>query len=139
MLKIKKLTPLFNSVLVTGDLYDSDKTENGIIVSKKGDLKLYQTVLEVGSMVREIKPGDKIVFDPSAYIVMKYNSNSIQNDMDNNKVIRTNFPWVDIEGEDGKMKKCLLLTDRDIRFIYEGEEVWGNIKLPETPKIILPN
>lgn len=136
MLHITEIKPLFTSVLVTGDLYEEDVRENGIIMFKKGDLKLYQTVIAVGSSVRDIKAGDKIVFNPEAYIQRKYNPNSIQNDFDNNKVIKVNFPWVTVDDEKGNPQNWLLLNDRDIRFVFKGEEKKESIIIPHKPTLI---
>jgi hypothetical protein len=138
VLHISKIKPMFTSILTTGTVYENDVTENGIIVFKKGDLKLYQEVVAIGSSVRDIKVGDKIVFDPSPYLVRKYNPNSIQNDLDNNnKIIKTNFPWVQVDDENGKPQNMLLLNDRDVRFVYEGEEKVESIIVPEKPTIII--
>ena len=135
MLHIKKVKPLFNSVLVTGDKYEEDEIENGIITATKGDLKLYQTVLEVGTTVRDIKPGDKVMFNPQNYAVMKYDPNSVKNDMDMNKVIKWNLPWITTYDEKDNPVECLLLNERDISYIYEGEEVKGSGKA----SIVMPN
>lgn len=140
MLKIKKLKPLYTNVLTTGDRYEEDMWENGIIISKKGEVKLYQTVLAVGSTVRDINVGDKVVFSPASYVVMKYDPDSVKNDMDMNKVVKINLPWVTVDDEEGNPKDCLLLTDRDIQYVYEGEEVQGNkvqIITPEKPKVVV--
>ena len=104
---------------------------------KKGDLKLYQTVVAVGSTVRDIKVGDKIMFDPSRYAVMKYDKNSLQNDLDNNKFLKWNLPWVTMDDESGESKEYLMLQDRDILYVFEGEEKTENIIMPEKPKIII--
>ena len=139
MLRIRKIKPLFTNILVTGDKYDKDEKNGALIVAKKGDLKLYQTVLEVGSMVRDIKVGDKVMINPKNYEVKKYDPNSVKEDMGMNKIIGYNMPWVTIEDE-GELKECLLLIDRDIEFVFEGEEVSesnGNtLILPKEKKII---
>lgn len=137
MLRIKEIKPLFTSVLTTGDKYEEDMKDNGIIIANKGDLKLYQTVLAVGSSVRDIQVGDQVMIDPKNYAQMKYDPNSIKNDMDMNKVIKWNLPWVIIDDADGNPQDCLLLNDRDIRFIFKGEEVKESIILPDKPKIIM--
>lgn len=137
MLKITEIKPLFTSLVVTGNVFDSDKKENGIIVAKKGDLKLWQEVIAVGPMVRDIKVGDKVVFNPSAYVVRKYSKDSLQNDMDNNPIIRTEFNWVTVYDENDRPQRCLLLNDRDISYVYEGEEKWGNVIVPDTKIITL--
>ena len=137
MLKIKKIKPLFTSVVTTGNKYEEDMKDNGIIIANKGDLKLYQTVLAVGSSVRDIQVGDQVMIDPKNYAIMKYDPNSIKNDMDMNKVIKWNLPWIMIDDEEGNPQDCLLLNDRDIKFIFEGEEVNESIILPDKPKFII--
>lgn len=135
MLKIKSIKPLFTSILTTGDKYSEDMRENGIIVANKGDLKTYQTVLEVGSSVRDIKVGDKVMIDMMHFAVMKYDPNSIKNDMDMNKAVKWNIPWVVIDDENGT-HDCLLISDRDVKFVFEGEEVNESIIIPNKPTII---
>ena len=136
-MRIKKIKPLFTSVLTTGDKYESDFIENGIIVANKGDLKLYQTVLATGSAVRDINVGDKVFINPKNYAVMKYDPNSVKNEFDMQKVIRWNLPWVQVEDKDGREKDCLLLADRDIQFVYEGEEKKSESVLVVSNKISL--
>lgn len=140
MLKVKKIKPLFTGVLVTGHKYEQDTiTSTGVILGnqKKGDLKLFQTVIAVGSTVRDIQPGDKIVFDPTRYAVMKYDPNSVKNDMDMNKVIKWNLPWVQMVNDKGEEEDYLLLQDRDILYVYEGEEVAETIVLPPKPSLLI--
>lgn len=136
MLHIKKIKPLFTKVLTTGDRYEDDMYTKGIIVANKGELKLYQKVLAVGTSVRDIKVGDTVMINPNNYAVMKYDPNSIKNDMDMNKRIKWNLPWVTIDDENGKPKECLLLNDRDIEFVFEGEEKSETI-IVEDNKILL--
>lgn len=137
MLKIKKLKPLFTNILTTGDKYEEDCKTGGIITAKKGELKLYQKVLAIGSMVRDIQVGDTIMFNPKNYAVTKYDPNSVKNDMDMNKIIKWNLPWVVVDDSQGNPQECLLLTDRDVQFVFEGEEVNDNIILPDKKKLIL--
>lgn len=131
MLHIKKLKPLLTNILTTGDKYEEDMYDNGLVTAVKGSLKLYQKVLAVGPVVRDIKEGDMVMIDPRNYAVMKYDKNSIQNDLDNNKRVKWELPWVTVDDKDGKPQNCLLLTDRDIKFVFEGEE--------KNEKIIVPN
>lgn len=138
MLRIKKIKPLFTSVVVTGNRYEEDMKENGLIVASKGDLKLYQTVLAIGDTVRGINVGDQVMIDPSGYAVMKYDPNSLKNDMDMNKVVKWNLPWITIDDEKGEPQDCLLLTDRDIKFVFEGEEVNEVFVLPQKTKLVIP-
>ena len=137
MLHIKKIKPLYNAVVTTGARYEEDMKENGLIVASKGDLKLYQIVVAVGETVRGINVGDKVMIDPSPYAVMKYDKNSLKNDMDMNKIVKWNLPWVTIDDKDGNPQDCLLLNDRDIRFVFEGEETNETIILPDKAKLIV--
>lgn len=138
MLKIKSIKPLSTTVVTTGDKFTSDITVGGIIQQdqKKGDLKLYQKVIAVGPMVRDIQPGDLVMINPMAYIRKKYSKDSVQNDMDNNPVLSIDIPTITIDGEGGKQRECLLLSDRDIRFAFEGEEYPDNLVLPKKKEIV---
>ena len=137
MLHIKSIKPLFTNIVTTGDKYEEDMKDNGIIVANKGDLKLYQKVLAIGSSVRDIQVGDTVMIDPKNYAVMKYDPNSIKNDMDMNKVIKWNLPWVVIDDKEGNPQDCLLLSDRDVKFVFEGEETNENIIILDKPNLIL--
>ena len=130
MLHIKAIKPLFTGILTTGCKYEEDMRENGIIVANKGDLKLYQTVIAVGPSVRDIKEGDQVMIDPSAYARRKYDKNSIQNDMNNNPIVEWHFPWVVVDDENGNPQDCLLINDRDIKFVFEGDEKNESIIVP---------
>ena len=138
-LHIKTIKPLFTSLVTTGEKFAEDVTVAGIIQQdqKKGDLKLYQKVLAVGSSVRDIQVGDTVMINPAAYIHRKYSKDSVQNDMDNNPVLSINIPTIMIDDENGNPQECLLLNDRDIRFVFEGEEKNDALIVPNKPKIIL--
>lgn len=122
MLHVTKIKPLFNHLLVTGDKFDKDMVSNGVIIAGKGDLKLWQTVVAVGSTVRDIKVGDKVMIIPDHFAVKKYNKNSIQNDIDNNPVLTYNFPFETVDNKDGEPEEYLYISDNDIRYVFEGEE-----------------
>lgn len=137
MLHIKKVKPLFNSLITTGDKFEKDQRENGLITAKKGDLKLWQKVVAVGSVVRDIEVGDMVMINPYNYAVRKYDKNSLQNDMDNNPTIKYQFNWVVMDDEDGHPKDYLLLSDRDIQYVIEGEEVEDVIIMPNKSKLLV--
>lgn len=134
MLHIKKIKPLFTSIITTGDRYEKDDMVGAVVFKKKGDLKMYQRVIAVGTAVRDIHVGDMVMIDPSNYIVRKYDKNSIQNDLDNNPTVKVQFNWVSIDDEHGVPQDCLLLSDRDIQFVFEGEEVEES----QAPSLIIP-
>lgn len=138
-LHIKSIKPLFTSIVTTGDKFEEDVVVAGIIQQdqKKGDLKLYQKVIAVGSAVRDIQVGDLVMINPINYVHRKYSKNSVQNDMDNNPILSIDIPTVVVDDEKGNTQECLLLNDRDIRFVFEGEEKDDSIIIPEKPKFIV--
>lgn len=140
MLKITKIKPVATRMLVTGETYSEDMyNEYGIIESKKGDMKEYQTVIEVGPMVRDIKVGDKVMLNMMHFAVMQYDKNSIKNDMGMQKIKGYQFPKIELTKEDGSKQECLYIDQQDIVFSFEGEEVQGkksSIIMPADKKII---
>lgn len=137
MLHVTKIKPTFNHVLVTGDTFEKDMISNGIIVAKKGDLKLWQTVVAVGPTVRSIEVGDKVMIIPDHFAVKKYNKNSVQNDLDNNPVLSYNFPLETIDDAEGNPHDFLYISDNDIRYVFEGEEKDESLLIPGKPKLIV--
>ena len=121
MLKIKKIKPLFTSLITTMDKYEQDTiTDGGLIDTSKqqGALKEYQTVLAVGDSVRNIKVGDLVCVNPSRFAVKKHKDGSMRDGIiTDNPVVTYNFDIVEMDG-----KQCLLLQDRDIDFIIEDFE-----------------
>ena len=119
-IKIKKIKPLFNYIITTFDKYvepaliagtsiiDANKTKNGV--------KEYQKVISVGSVVRDIKPGDMVCINPSNYAVRKYAENTMKAGMQEykNDVVGYNFNVVIMDDVE-----YLLLSDRDIDFVIE--------------------
>lgn len=137
MLHIKKIKPLFNHLLLTADRFEKDVVESGIIVAKKGDLKLWQTVVAMGSTARDVKVGDKVMIIPEHFAVKKYNKNSVQNDLDNNPVLTYKFPFETMEDENGEPKDYLYISDNNIRYVFEGEEKDDSLILPAKKKVLL--
>ena len=137
MLHIKKVKPLFTALVTTGDKFDKDMYENGIITARKGDLKLWQRGIAIGTTVRGIEVGDLVMINADNYAVRKYNKNSLQNDLDNNPVTTYKFNWVTIDDADGHPCDCLFLEDRDILYVFEGEETEDKLIVPDRKKLLL--
>lgn len=132
MLKIKKIKPLFTSIVTTMDRYEEEiKTAGGLIDATKqvGGLKEYQRVLVVGSSVRDIKEGDLVCVNPARFAVKKHQAGSLKDGIvTDNPVTTYNFDVVEMNG-----KQCLLLQDRDIEFVIEEYE-----EVPDpTPSVII--
>lgn len=133
MINIKKVKPMFTAIVTTMDRNEQDETVNGIIVSskaQKGAIKEMQKVIAVGDMVRNVKVGDMIMFDPKAYSVMKHQNGSLKNGViKDNPVIGYNFNTITLDNKD-----YLVLQDRDITFVVEDyEEVKDT---PPSPLIV---
>lgn len=137
MLHVTKIKPLFDHLLITADRFEKDMIHSGVILANKGDLKLWQTVVAVGSVVRDIKVGDKVMINPNNFAVKKYNKNSVQNDLDNNPVLTYNFPFETIDDEKGEPKDYLYISDRDVKYVFEGMEKDESLILPGKPKLIV--
>lgn len=135
MIKLKKVKPMFTGLITTMDVHeDYGKTATGLIDAskKQGSLKEYQRVVEVGTMVKDIKVGDIVWVNPKRFAVMKHKAGSLQDGViKDNQVLEYNFDVLEIDGV-----KHLLLQDRDIEFIVEEYE---EVEVPkESPIINLP-
>lgn len=141
MLHIHKVKPLFTSIVTTADKFEEDYMQNSIIVAKAGDIKPWQTVIAVGSSVRDIQVGDKVMIKLENYVVRKYDPNSVQNDLDNNPALRLQMNYVNIDDAQGHPKECFLLNDRDILYTFEGDEVQEKSfkAASQKPKLVLYN
>ena len=121
MLKIKKIKHMFNALITTMDKYEEDvRTSGGLLdVNKQqGGLKEYQTVIAVGTTVRDIKVGDLVCINPTRFAVKQHREGTLKDGViSDNPVIKYNFDIIEIDG-----KQCLLLQDRDIDFIIEEYE-----------------
>lgn len=136
MLHVKRVKPLFTSIVTTADRFKEDYTEGGIVMAGKGDYKPWQTVIAVGSSVRDINEGDKVMVNLDNYIVRKYDKNSLQNDLDNNKKVRYSFNFINMDDAEGNPTDYFLLNDRDVLYTFEGEETQDLIKIPKKTLIL---
>lgn len=135
MLKIKRIKPMFTSIVTTMEVYTGEVvTKGGLIDGSKqdGSLKEYQTVLSVGSSVRDIKVGDLVCVNPTRFAVKKHQEGSLKDGViTDNPTMSYNFDVVEMDG-----KKCLLLQDRDIDFIIEEYE---EVPDPQPSSLVIPS
>ena len=130
MLKIKKILPMFNRILVTSDKYEKDVTKGGVVTITAGTLKEYQKVIAVGSTVRDIKEGDTVIINPSRYAVKKHTEGSMKDGIiSDNPTVSYNFNLVEINNQ-----LYILLYDQDVDYIVKDFEEVNE----EDPKIIMP-
>ena len=107
----------------TGNLLDVNKLE--------GRYKEYQTVVRVGSSVREVKKGDVILIDPSRYMKRKFSDNSLREDFVENPIVEIDIPTVTMDDTD-----YFMIEERDIAYIIEESEEVPDKKTGQS--IILP-
>lgn len=128
MLKVKKIQPMFTSLITTMDKYEQDMMLGAGLINvakREGSLKEYQRVLAVGSSVRDIKVGDLVWVNPTRFGVKKHQEGSLKDGVvTDNPIITYNFDVIEVDG-----KQCLLLQDRDIDFIIEDWE-----EIPDQPQ-----
>lgn len=139
MLKITKIKPMFTDLVITADRFEKDITEGGIVVANKGDLKSYQTVVAVGSAIRNIEIGDKVMVNFELFAQRKIPVGSVKEKMDvENPVVNYNIPWVSMVDEQGNDKVYIRIPENAIEFVFEGEEVEDapDIIQVGTPKIL---
>lgn len=132
-LNIKKIRPLNTQIITTANRYTQDSSTGGVILSSRqveGSVKEYQTVVAVGTMVRNIKVGDTVFINPSRYIKKKYGDNTIRDDMDVNPTVSIDIPVITLDNVDH-----FFIDEQDVAYIIEDYE-----EVPDTPAstIILP-
>ncbi len=140
MKRLIKVKPMFNKIITTMNCYDTDQMVGGVIDSRKtkGSLKEYQTVVAVGSTVRDINIGDIVAINPTRYTVMKHEDKSLKNGViGDNMIIGYKFNTITLDGVEH-----LMLYDQDIDFIVEQYEdvedsTGPTVIQPEKPKIIV--
>ena len=112
---------MFTALITTMDKYEEDvRTSGGLldVTKQQGGLKEYQTVLAIGSSVRDIKVGDLVCVNPTRFAVKKHQAGTLKDGVvTDNPVVKYNFDVIEMDG-----KQCLLLQDRDIDFIIEEYE-----------------
>ena len=138
MIKIKNVRPLSNRVITTMDKYDIDIKHGEVIdpTKLKGTIKEYQTVVAVGPMVHNIKPGDVVLINPTAYGKPKQvkdqgNGSVAQMSEGYHVEMEYNFPTIKIDNVEH-----LFIADRDIDCICDVEEVPDTILNVERPIIV---
>lgn len=121
MIKVKKIIPMFNRIVTTANRVEMDQKVNGIIIPEKlkGGYDEYQTVIAVGSMVHNLKPGDLVCIDPSAYgrPVHKEHIDSVKGLSEDTVQMAYYIPTIEVDG-----KECMFIADRDIAYKVEDYE-----------------
>lgn len=146
MYKIKNLKPLYTGILTTANKYSQDDSSGLILDTKKlaGSIKEYQTVVAVGSSVREIKVGDTVLINFQNYLVKdkarpENEDGSIRTEFVQ-QTYHLELPVMEVDD-----KEVLTLQEKDIAFVADIEEIKYTSSIIikpkaskiKTPKIIL--
>lgn len=130
MIKAKRITPMFNRIVTTADRVEVDQKVNGIIIPEKfkGGYSEYQRVIAVGSMVHNLKEGDLVCIDPTAYgrPVHKEHIDSVKGLSEDTVQMAYYIPTIEVDG-----KECMFIADRDIAYkVDEYEDIKGEDSSP---------
>ena len=128
MFIIKKIKPLFNSLVTTCNKHETVTLGNSNLVdtTKSGSIKEYQTVVAVGPSVRGVDVGDVVFINPKRYAVKKHQEGSLKDGViTDNPIIGYNFNIIEIDGV-----PHMYIQDNDIEYVAEGEE------FDESPAIV---
>lgn len=130
MIRVEKVIPVFNSIVTTANKYPKNYAyANGLLnETLAGKLKDYQTILAVGPAAEHqgFKAGQIVRLNYIEYIIRRHqngnydaNRNAIED-----KIVNVNdVPAFDVYNKDtGEIETQLLLHDRDVICIIEGEE-----------------
>lgn len=123
MFNIKKVRPLFTGIVTTAKRYVTESTTKGGIIldvtKATGALNIYQTVIAVGSMVKDIKEGDVVKINYKRYLVPIQVPGKIEDNVQSSNIKGTyEIPMIELNDE-----KCLFLQSNDIEYVVEEYEV----------------
>lgn len=124
MFNIKKIRPLFTGIITTAMTYVGDQnTKKGSILIDttrlSGTMNPYQTIVAVGDMVHNLKPGDIVRLNFNRYAKGKHTPGKIEENIqkDNFSAVYE-FPIVVINDV-----KYLFLQHNDVEFVVEEYDV----------------
>lgn len=119
---IKKVKPLFTSLVTTCNKVDNVFIKGTNIIDSTKDtdtIDEIQEVVSVGDMVRGIQVGDLVKINPTRFAVKKHQPTSMKDGViGDNPVLTYNFNIIEIDD-----KSYLYLQDRDIDYVVECEEI----------------
>ena len=124
--KILEIRPLFTGVVTTAKKYVGDQHAdvNGLILDTRkmdGSLNPYQTVVAVGTTVRDVKAGDVVRVNFNRYAKTKHTPGAIdeaENKQFDNMSMTYEIPTVFINDQE-----CLYLQVNDLEYVVEKFEV----------------
>ena len=126
MFKIKKVRPLFTGVITTAKKYVGDQhaDHNGLILDTRkldGSLNPYQTIVSVGSMIKDLAEGDVVKINFKRYAKAQHTPGAIdaaENKQFDNLSLTYEIPMIVLDGQE-----CLFIQNNDIEYVVEEYDV----------------
>ena len=121
-INIKSIKPINDQILVEAVRYPKDQKleQNGLLLDLKtmdNIVKLYQKVIAVGSVVREVKPGDYVMINHLNYLVHEYEEDvDTVRDVVKPRNTKTKFMLPLYQLVDGT--EVALINQRDVKFVF---------------------
>lgn len=136
-MNIKKITPMFNKLVTTANRVKQNTNEIIIDITKINQvIDDFQTVVSVGSSVRDIKVGDLVCINPDRYAVKKYQQKSASAEVEGyeNTIIGYDIPRIALDDVEH-----LMITDSDVIYIVdEYEKIKKSTIIDTSKKLITP-
>lgn len=129
ILKIKKIRPRFNQLIVTKKAYTREESlSSGVYTGMENKLKEYQKVLAIGPAVKDIEVGDYVFINPARYAVIEHKQGG--KDLEKNIIkdqmhATVNIPThtIYMKGEDGveTSMEVMVIFDNDVHLCVPGD------------------
>lgn len=121
-INIKKIKPLFNSIITTMDLEEENTFIPGTQIldttKKINGIKEYQKVIAVGDIVKSVKVGDLVCINPIRYAIKQHKEGTFKDGViTDNMTTSYKFNTITIDNN-----PYLFLSDNDIKFVVEEYE-----------------
>lgn len=113
----KRIRPRANEIVISANLVEVDKNDK---VIDKDEQKLYfdefQTVLRVGSVIRDLKIGDVISVNPKRFAIYQEQKSKIRAAVEGYEKVLVGYDFPIIATGFGDV---MLITDADVKYIVE--------------------
>lgn len=128
---------MFNKLVTTANRVKQNTNEIIIDISKINQvIDDFQTVVSIGSSVRDIKVGDLVCINPDRYAVKKYQQKSASAEVEGyeNTIIGYDIPRITLDDVEH-----LMITDSDVIYIVdEYEKIKKSTIIDTSKKLIIP-
>lgn len=128
---------MFNKLVTTANRVKQNTNEIIIDITKINQvIDDFQTVVSIGSSVRDIKVGDLVCINPDRYAVKKYQQKSASAEVEGyeNTIIGYDIPRIILDDVEH-----LMITDSDVIYIVdEYEKIKKSTIIDTSKKLIIP-